>query len=515
MTYFSDISDVASHNAGQLDPLRALLLRHAEIDPGRLAIKADDDVLTYGQLLDRVRRVAGGMRDRGLEGSSRVVIAQPNSAAFVVTALAAMWVGAAFVPVGVEEASGRLHQILRDCEASLIVAPQNEIDTMAAFSPAITLDELSSGHPAGAVPASGVDRDAYMIYTSGTSGAPKGVRISVGAFLASISATTEVLGLDASTRSLCVSTFQFDGSYATLFPTLLAGGGLVIPRRRDLVFLKRFFRSVRDDGITHTSFSPSYLRLLLQAPQLKELAGSRLRSLGLGGEEPSAEDLRRLWNVLPELAIYNYYGPTETTIEVTTHRITPDSLDSGRVPLGLPHRGVTFHLLTDHGAIIDTPGQSGELCIGGAQLMSGYWHDEVLTSRVLRDDLVPGQTVYRTGDLACFDAQGTYFYMGRRDDVIKRSGVRVSLVEVSRALMSLQGVDAALATTVPGPAGVRIVAFIQAESGRDESSALADLAHHLPSNMHPDRVFCVERFPLTPRGKVDREALLAAHLTWL
>ena len=171
----------------------------------------------------------------------------------------------------------------------------------------------------------------------------------VGSFGWSISATAQCLGLDASTRSLCVSPFHFDGSYATLFPSLVAGGRVVIPKREQLLFVRRFFSAVLEEGITHTSFSPSYLRLVLASPKLRDLAGSGLQTMGLGGEEVLAEDLAVLWEVLPDLRVFNFYGPTESTIEVTTYELDRSTIRSGAVPIGVPHPGVRFYLLDSKG----------------------------------------------------------------------------------------------------------------------------------------------------------------------
>jgi acyl-coenzyme A synthetase/AMP-(fatty) acid ligase len=351
------------------------------------------------------------------------------------------------------------------------------------------------------------ERDVYFIYTSGTTGFPKGVRVQEGAFRHAVVNAAEVLGLDDTTRALCVSSFHFDGSYGNLFPTLVAGGALVIPRREELLYLKRFYSSLQDDGINHTSFSPSYLRLLLSGRGLPALAGSQLRTMALGGEECVAEDVARLWELLPGLRVFNRYGPTETTIAVTTYEVTPADVASGRVPIGRPHPGVSFWLVGDDGALIDKPNRTGELYIGGKQLMRGYWGDDNLSESVLRRDVVPGEIVYKTGDLVYRDTRGLYVYVGRSDDVVKRNGVRISLSEVALALRRVEGVAGAVCLAIASSDRLAIAAFVA--TAVTEAEVRDGAKDFLPPSMVPDELVLVSSLPMTPSGKVDRQRLLA------
>jgi len=496
---------------GFLDPLALILLRHAVDRPEALSAKDDVEALTYAQLYERVTATAAGLSALGVGVGDRVAVRLPNSVQFVSVALACLWLGVSFVPISVDDPVRRVEQILVDSDPSLMVALEGDgivpdVSGLAVVSP----DALVTGGAAIPRREKDPDRDAYMIYTSGTTGSPKGVRIPVASFGWSISATAQRLGLDPSTRSLCVSPFHFDGSYATLFPSLLAGGCVVIPKRGQLMLVRRFFSAVLEEGITHTSFSPSYLRLVLASPKLPELAGSGLRTMGLGGEELRAEDLAALWDVLPDLRIYNYYGPTETTIEVTTYEVERSSIRAGAVPIGVPHPGVRFYLLDSEGRLIEDPNEVGEIHIAGNQLMKGYWGDRTLTGEVLRDDIVSGELVYRTGDLARRDEQGRYIYVGRADDVVKRRGVRISLAEVGRVMRATEGVSGALCIAVEIEDRLGIAAFVESAADLPVPVLLETAGSRLPSTMLPDRVFVVDHFPMTSAGKVDHRALMAA-----
>jgi acyl-coenzyme A synthetase/AMP-(fatty) acid ligase len=350
-----------------------------------------------------------------------------------------------------------------------------------------------------------------LIYTSGTTGVPKGVRARQDAVCWETCRTAEVLGLDQTTRGLAVSAFNFDGSYGLVFPVLVAGGLLIVPRREDILYPKRFYQFVVDEGVTFTSFSPSYLRLVMRARQSVRLAGSRLRALLLGGEECVAADVRKLWSVLPEVRVFNRYGPTETTIAVTTYEITPEDVASGHVPIGTPHRGTDFFLVDEGGGLVAGPGAPGELYIGGKQLMRGYWGDEELSRGALRNDVVAGRTLYKTGDLVWRDAAGRYMYMGRLDDVVKRNGVRISLAEVARAFHDVPGVTAVACALVDLSGAPGIAAFVEAPPATDVAGLFVTAEAQLPAAMLPDEIHIVESLPMTPQGKVDRRRLLAAN----
>jgi acyl-coenzyme A synthetase/AMP-(fatty) acid ligase len=354
------------------------------------------------------------------------------------------------------------------------------------------------------------ERDAYLIYTSGTSGRPKGVRTPEAAFRMAITTAADLLELDATTRSLCFSPFHFDGSYGTVFPTLVAGGALVIPPRDQMLYIKPFFTALLEEGITHTGFTPSYLRLLLSWPAAASMSDSSLRTVGLGGEVCDAMDIASLWDLRPTLRVFNRYGPTETTIQVTTYEVTREDVASGIVPIGWPHAGVRFFIIAGDGSEVLVPGEVGELYIAGDQLMRGYWGDKDLTSQVLRDDVVPGITVYRTGDLVYCDRQGRFVYVGRTDSVVKRNGVRVSLEEIARVLREVEGVSGAVCLPVDETGRLAIAAFVEV-AGPDitGSELLEAMQQQLPMGMVPDEVHLWPTFPVNSSGKVDRHRLAA------
>jgi D-alanine--poly(phosphoribitol) ligase subunit 1 len=493
--------------------IHSVILENAGDEPERPAVKDLGRDLTYAALCEEAGRLAAGLVARGVRDGERVVLHLPNSVDFAVAALACLWIGATFVPLSVTDPAARLAIILDDCDPALALTAADG-DEGPASSPVlgrfpwVSLPDLLYGGGEPPEPVDDGDRVAYAIYTSGTTGTPKGVMIGNGAFSAAVQATVGALGLSRETRTLCVSPFHFDGSFGTLFPTLFAGGAVVIRPRESLLYPRTFFNAVAQEAVSYTGFSPTYLRLLLSSPQVNKLASVRLL-VALGGEASSAADIRALWAAAPQVQVYNRYGPTETTIAVTHKEVTPDLIEDGTVPIGQPHPGVNFYLVDDRGQLVEEAGRVGELYIGGAQLMAGYWGAPDLTEAVLRTDIVPGETLYKTGDLVYRDITGDYVYVERADRVIKRSGVRISLIEMGDSLSKLPGVSAAACLAFNDGGELGIAAFMVVDSGItafDLQKAARDV---LPETMLPNRVQVVESLPLTPSSKLDERSLLA------
>ena len=489
------------------------MLRHAADRPDAPALKDEKGSCSYGELVERVSATAAGLASLGVEPSDRVALWLPNSADFLVTALGCLWLGAPFVPLSMDDPPARLVRAVGDCDPTVIVLPgggEHSPDPVA-FAGRRLVDTRSLLCGGGSVPRQAQDpeRDVYIIYTSGTSGSPKGVRTPERAFRMAISSAAELMGLDAETRTLCVSPFHFDGAYGTAFPTLVAGGSLVIPRREKMLFVKPFYSALLEEGITLTGFTPAYLRLLLSWPSLTSLSWSTLQTLGLGGEEFPVADVSRLWELNPKLRVFNRYGPTETTIQVTTYEVAREDVVSGIVPIGLPHPGVSFHIVSEDGQLVVGSDEVGELYIGGNQLMQGYWGDDDLTISALRDDVVPGTTVYRTGDLVYRDREGRYVYVGRSDSLVKRNGVRVSLREVARVILGVNDVTGAVCIPIEQDGRLAIAAFVEAGPHVTASGVLEAAHRELPASMLPDEVHLLSSFPLNSTGKVDHRRLAA------
>jgi len=488
------------------------IVDHARAYPDRLAAKDSDQNLSYGELCDEAARLAAGLRARGVHEGDRIALLLPNSIDFVVATLASLWIGAIFVPLAVNNPTARQEILIGDCSPAIVVTSDGHEDgtprpASLGETPSIRISDLRSLDTDLPAPVRHCEH-AYVIYTSGTTGNPKGVLIGNTAFAAAVEAASLALGLNRDTIALCVSPFHFDGSFGTLFPTLFSGGTIVIRPRDALLFPRTFFNTVAQEAVTFTGFTPSYLRILLSSPQISQLAVTSLEVVAIGGEALFTADIRALWMAAPQVKIFNRYGPTETAIAVTHMELTPETIAGGVAPIGQPHSGVTFYLIDERGELVVRGNRIGELHIGGSQLMAGYWCDPALTAEVLRTDMVK-ETVYRTGDLMYRDELGDYVYVGRTDGVIKRLGVRISLIELGDVVRNLPGVSAATCATYDEGGQLGIVAFVVTDGQTTPEDIWSGLQEQLPNTMLPDRIKLVDALPLTQSGKLDEHRLLA------
>jgi len=483
----------------------------------RLAAAPQDTAVTDragdwsgGDLLAASARVAAALVAQGIGPGDRVAIHLENGASHLVGILACLRIGAVFTPIAFQYTTRREIGILARCGARAVICRPGAEQTVALMAEtaavAVDIDAPPNAPPAPDRPA-GPDDPVYCVYTSGSTGTPKGVLIADRSLCHFIDATQRVFGLGPETVALCLSPFHFDGAFGSLFSVLTAGGRLVVaPGRRTTP--TEFVALCRDHAVTHTSFAPSFLNLLAASPRLADLAATPLGTIGLGGEDCRRDDLIRLAQTCPGIRVFNRYGPTETTVVVASCELTPALLaETAELPIGQPAPGIRFYLAED-GRLVEGAGRPGELLIGGAQTMLGYLDAPDQTEAALDRRLVPGEALYRTGDLAYRDAEGRYVYLDRLDNVINRAGVRISLSEIARAALALDGVDDAAALSEETDLGTRIVAYI-AGPGAEPATLRAGLAQALPPQMRPDRIVCVPDLPRAATGKLDMAALRA------
>ncbi|MFI2615962.1 amino acid adenylation domain-containing protein [Streptomyces sp. NPDC018584] len=502
-----------TESAAPRDVVHAVRAYAAE-EPDRPAVKDAGTSLSYAQLLARVETSAGHLVRAGVTPGDRVGIHLPNSAEYIVAILACMAVGAVFVPIPYGDPEERIRGIAGDCDVTLTVVPTGHAVSEAArrvLRP-VGVRELADAGGVEKTEGYGDDRDGedivYLVYTSGTTGRPKGVMVRRAGLRNFVANTVEVFELTRETRALCVSPFHFDGAFGSIFSVLSVGGSLVVAGHGPLL-PGDFFRLLLSEGITHTSFSPSLLRLLTSGRDLPRLAESRLRTVGLGGEDCTPQQIAKLLEHRPGLRVFNRYGPTETTVVVATHLITREWCASGRkIPLGAPDRGVGFHLVDAGGNLVTEPDTPGELCVSGVQVMAGYWGAPEVTRQVLRDDLVPGTTVYRTGDLVRRTPDGLYVYLDRADNVVKRNGNRISMTEVTAALLDVPGVEDAVAL-VDRPDGRTLIRAFVVAPGLDAAPVRKELLLRVPAYMSPDSLHVVAELPRLSGGKPDARRLRA------
>ncbi|WP_019632595.1 AMP-binding protein [Actinomadura atramentaria] len=471
--------------------------------------------ISYGELRGRVARAAAVLDGLGLAPGDRVLIESDTSAAAVVVLLACARAGLTFVPVSPELPTARLRRIIAVTRPSLLLAAgAGRLDEAPDGAGAGTFDDagvrvLRGPVVGAAVPFRVVETDpAYVVFTSGTTGRPKGIVMSHRAVLAFFRGMLAQCAPGADGRVASVSPFQFDMTMLDLGQAL-GGGAALVPVPRGLLRQPRRFVAFLDAaGVTQVDGVPSVWRPVLRhAPA--ELGGlrDRLRQIIVGGEAFPVPEFRRLRALLPRTRMVNVFGQSESI--ACSFAEIPEAVPDAGLPIGPAHPGAEMMLLDERGAPVTEPGAVGEIHLRGAALFSGYWADpEATRAALVPDPRCPesGQRVFRSGDLARLGADGELYFAGRRDAQVQVLGNRVEPAEVERRLLAYPGVEGAAVLAVADG----LAAFVVAPRGVSEAALRAACLAELPAYMVPRVLRFVNGIPVNANGKVDRAALLAS-----
>ncbi len=494
--------------------LHELVAAQAARTPNRIAVSCAGAVLTYGELLDRARSLAGHLQALGVGPETRVGICAERSVELVVAVLGTLTAGAAYVPLDPSYPAERLAYMLEDSGAAVLLAQERLTAVLPPHRARVVL--LDGGAEPGAFGAPFVpvpslpDALAYVMYTSGSTGRPKGVMNSHRAVRNRLLWQREDLGLHADDRVLQKTPFSFDISVWELLATLIAGARLVMARpggQGDPAYL---VETIEREGITVVHFVASMMRAFLSAPGLERL--SSLRCVVNGGEALPPEVERQFFARfgIAGPGLYNLYGPTEAAIEATWWPCEPGG-PSATVPIGRPIGNVSIRILSADLQPVAN-GEAGELHIGGVAPARGYLGRPDLTAEKFIPDPFArrrGGRLYKTGDLARFRPDGVIEYLGRIDHQVKIRGFRIELGEIEAALAEHPAVRASVVTARERNGEARLVAYVVSAAGGDDASGLlrSHLAARLPDYMMPADFVFLETLPLTPSGKLDRKAL--------
>ncbi|MFD5286343.1 amino acid adenylation domain-containing protein [Streptomyces rubrogriseus] len=471
--------------------------------PDATALVFADITLTYAELSTRANRLARHLQALGAGPGTVVAVSVPRSVELVVTLLAVLKAGAAYLPLDPDYPAARLTYMLRDAAPVCAVADRAGRLPDGTDAEVVVLDGLDVSSYAWTDPARALTpaHPAYVIYTSGSTGRPKGVVVPHRAIDNRLRWMQHEYGLTAADRVLQKTPSSFDVSVWEFFWPLREGATLVVAEpgaHKDPV---RLARLIREQGVTTCHFVPSMLQVFLGTPEASGCAAV-LRRVFCSGEALPRETASAFARALPGVRLHNLYGPTEAAVDVTYHACDP--ADRGPVPIGRPVWNTRLYVL-DAALQPCPPGVPGELYLAGTQLADGYLgRPELTAARFVTDPFGPaGSRMYRTGDLARWTQKGEVEYLGRTDHQVKLRGQRIELGEIEAALAARPGVDAACALVHDD----RLVGYVT--GGADPAGVRAALARVLPEHMVPAAVVALDAFPLSPNGKLDRRGLPA------
>jgi amino acid adenylation domain-containing protein len=474
-------------------------------NPNRCAVRFGENLLTYKELSERADKVAMSLRLHGIGPNDLVGLCIERSIDMVVALLGILKAGGAYLPLDPLYPPERLRFMLEDAAPKAVLTQKALVRALPSgktqfifFDDTWQLNSDTGFAPVQAT-VRGPDDLAYVIYTSGSTGTPKGVQITHRSIVNFLKSMRDKPGLTADDTLLAVTTLSFDIAALELFLPLTVGALLVVASFEAAADASQLIALMERHQVTMMQATPATWHLLIQAGWRGR---SNLKSL-CGGENWSSELAEQLLSRCA--SVWNMYGPTETTVWSSAHEIRRDE----RVLIGPPIANTSFYVLQADLQLAPSL-VPGELYIGGAGVARGYLKRPELTNEKFVANPFNGDRLYRTGDLVRYLTDGKLEFLGRTDTQVKVRGFRIELDEIASALRRHGSVeDAVVLVQAHGQFDDRLVAYIV--MANDRKSNVGDLQgflkHQLPSYMVPSAFEIVDRFPLTPAGKVDRKAL--------
>jgi amino acid adenylation domain-containing protein len=499
--------------------------------PERIAVvDPDGSSCTYRELDDRANRIAGMLRARGVAPGDRVGVLLPKSAAAVTAFFGIMRASAAYVPVDYAAPSDRNRSILDDCKVRALFLDPSCIDVLRDGLPNVETAILVDRN-AGAAAVDGpgrlswrdalahapdrhegekdVDTLAYILYTSGSTGMPKGVMLTHRNAVSFVDWCSSVFNPVETDRFSSHAPFHFDLSILDIYLSVKHGSTLFLISEDLGKNPKHLAKFIESKELTIWYSTPSILSLLAQFGDLESCDCESLRLVLFAGEVFPVKHLRHISELWPQAAYYNLYGPTETN--VCTFARIPMPIPPDRqipYPIGEPCAHCVSMVLDEPGAEEVARGAEGLLHISGQSVFPGYWNRPVENGAAFFERR--GVRWYNTGDVVREDRETGFIYLGRRDRMVKRHGYRIELGEIERCLYQNGAiVEAAVVAESDVNAGVKILAYLTPREGQRPSiiSLKMFCASNLPAYMNPDVFILVETLPRTSTNKVDYQSL--------
>ena len=480
--------------------IHQLFERFAKTSPNNIALVFADQKLSYQELDQRANQLAHYLLAQGIREESLVGVSAARSTELIIALLAVLKAGAAYVPLDPDYPQQRLEYLLADAKIDLLLT-QSVLLAKFASQRTVCIEqsfaEYSSQAPKTAVT---LNNTAYIIYTSGSTGHPKGVLISHANLLHS-TRVRNTYYTDPLRCFLLLSSFAFDSSVAGIFWTLSQGGCLCLPQQDDLNDPKALATLIYQQQVSHLLALPSFYNTIIHDSYLLLLTS--LKVVIVAGEGCSSTVANDHHQKLPAVKFYNEYGPTEGTVWSTVYQ-SVEKETAAVLSIGSALANVEIYIMDTHGEPVPI-GVSGELYIGGAGVAQGYLHQADLTAKkFVPNPFVNGQRVYRSGDLGRYRTDGNIEFLGRVDHQVKIRGYRIELGEIETRLLQHPFIQAAAVLAINN----HLVAYIVATPDLlSEVEIVRHLKKTLPDYMLPSVCIYLKTMPLTPNGKLDRNAL--------
>lgn len=524
--------------------LSSLLSDAAAARPAHPAVVYEKASLTYAQLANFAGLVAAELGDVGVAKGDRVGVFMPKSCETVGCLYGIMWSGGAYVPLDVGAPPPRIGYMIRNCAMKALLTRANQAarlvgqlegnslqriilldekaDTAGLSAklgvPVVTWSQVAARKPlAGPVAVSEHDL-AYILYTSGSTGEPKGVMISHRNALAFVEWSLKTVGVTKDDRLSSHAPFHFDLSVFDLYVASLAQATVSIVPDGVTLFPATLAEWIEKDGVTTWYSVPSVLVQMMDRGQIDRFGFAKLRNMCFAGEVFATKYLRSWMQRLPKARWFNLYGPTETNV-CTYYEVPAPPEGDDPISIGFGASEDDIYLVDEAGKVLEKVGDVGEIWVDGPTVALGYWGDAKKTAeRFTPAPQITGDAerrIYRTGDLAHWDDERKLIFKGRRDHMIKSRGYRIELGDIEAAAYKHSAVQEACAVAIPDDQignRIRLCITVHAGQALDKDAIERHLLNHVPRYMIPGEVEFLPGLPKTSTGKIDRRALTQAAI---
>jgi len=501
--------------------LQELIEAQVKKNPLQSAVLCDHDkfwgtsTLNYAQLNEQANQVAHLLRDKGVKPGEIVGIMVERSFAMIIGIFGIIKAGGAYLPLSPEDPPERLGYVLENAKVKLLLVHAATAKKAPASLKTINLEqpETYDGPGSNLVIVNKPTDLAYVIYTSGSTGRPKGVMIEHHSVVNRLKWMQNAYPIDGRDVLLQKTSFCFDVSVWEIFWWALEGATVCMLMPRGERIPLALVDTIKKYRVSVLHFVPSMLNVFLEyldgKPDKVKSSLTSIRRVFASGEALSPAHVRKFNENIGQNTngrLTNLYGPTEATVDVT-YFDCPAEGEFDRIPIGRPIQNIRTYILKDGKQM--PVGETGELCLAGVGLARGYLNNPQLTAeRFIENPAVPGERIYRTGDVARWLPDGNIEYLGREDHQVKIRGLRIELGEIENTIQAFPGIaDCVVTTKKYSESIILIVAYIVCKQEIDLEKLKQHLQRYLPAHMVPDHFEKLEQIPLTANGKADRKAL--------
>ena len=501
-----------------MNSIACLLETAAKRWPQNIALEDNDGEMTYAELRRQSRRAATFFLKKGLKRGQPVAVYLPKSNACVVSFYAALYCGVPYSPLDFTAPAARIQRTLENLQPPVLITDEEGRAKLAEMSiPNCEIIDyvnlIAEEEDEKVVDQTMIDTldtdPAYIMYTSGSTGVPKGVVIphrgvlDYAAWIADIYSITEttVIGLQ--------SGFHFDNSVFDLYASVLTGAKVLIIPEILFMYPIKLMEFVKEKKVTCVFWVPTVMNSVANCGVLETIDLPDLKTVVFAGEVMPNKQLNIWRKNLPDCLYSNLYGPTEITVDCTCYMVDREFDDLDPLPIGYERHNMRVLILRDDGTEC-APNETGELCVIGSQLALGYWNNPEETARAFTANPLNKafyEEMYHTGDLAYKCEDGLIMYVGRKDSQIKLRGNRIEMGDIENAARTISGLTNACA--VFDAPNEQIVLFAETTQKLNKRMINLELGKLIPKYMLPGKVVCMETFPLNANRKIDRVALKA------